>query len=312
MLLFRCVKRRRQRMRVSRFLLPFMSPLTTDIALRIPYQDCDMHQTVRAAAYLRYMQEAAFAGSAAAGYTNERYQAMQRVWLIRENHLEFLAPLHYSAGLCLKTWVADFRRVRSQRVYEMWTHGAGEEHLAARGLTDWVFVDTHTGQPAPVPLEMIASFLPYTQTAGGPERIRFPAQKPPAAGIHISQRRVPWRELDSVGHVNNAVYGDYIEDALYEYLAALGWLPARLTEAGLAFAPQSLHIEYRQPAWFGDVLTVTTWLDQGHAAGFVCHSVVQRAADHELLAQAFAAWHSVDAATRAPCPLPADLLSILP
>lgn len=278
-----------------------------------------MHQMVRAAAYLRYMQEAAFVGSAAAGYSNERYVAMQRVWLIRENHVEFFDPLRYGDVLRLVTWVADFRRVRSQRVYELWAHNedgdaparSGVERLTARGLTDWVFVDTRNGHPAPIPDEMIAAFQPYAASDNGQERARFPTQKPPTEAISSRLHTVPWRELDSVGHVNNAVYGDYAENAMYEQVAALGWPPARLAETGLALAPQSFHIEYRQPAWFGDSLAVGAWLGEADAGGFVCHSTVRRVADQELLAQAFAAWRSVNLLTRAPRPLPHDLLTAI-
>ena len=296
-----------------------MSPLTTEITLRVPYQDCDMHQVVRAAAYLRYMQEAAFAGSAAAGYTNERYQAMQRVWLIRENQIEFLTPLRYGDALRMVTWVADFRRVRSLRAYEFWAHSeAGyasqpdrDERLVARGHTDWVFIDQTSGLPAPVPDEMIAAFLPPGETAGrGLERSRFPAPNMAAAPFN-RQRSVQWRDLDSVGHVNNAAYLDYTEDAAYQLVAAAGWPPEKMAAARLALAPRRLRIEYRQPAWFADAITVQAQIARPAAGEFECLASVLRSNDDELLAHTATVWGCVASDTRLAQPLPAELAAAL-
>jgi YbgC/YbaW family acyl-CoA thioester hydrolase len=70
-------------------------PLTTELLHPVPYHECDVYQIVRDACYLRLMQEAAFAASAAVGYDDARYQTMRRVWLIRESLIDFIQPLRY-------------------------------------------------------------------------------------------------------------------------------------------------------------------------------------------------------------------------
>ena len=93
-------------------------PLTHVRTFRVRHYECDAYGHVNYANYLRYMQEAAFDASAAAGYDLDRYEAMGRHWLVRETDIEYLRPLRYGDTVQVKTWVADFRRIRSRRAYE--------------------------------------------------------------------------------------------------------------------------------------------------------------------------------------------------
>jgi acyl-CoA thioester hydrolase len=287
-------------------------PLLTELTQRVNYHECDVNQIVRDACYLRYMQEAAFEASAAAGYWDDHYQAIRRIWLIRESAVDFLTPLRYGDQVRVRTWVADFRRVRSRRAYELWASGQdgysqtapGEERLAARAYTDWVFLDRDTGRPAVIPDEVISAFFPDGQPGEVQERERFPAALPPATGVVTLRRPVQWRDLDSVGHVNNAAYGDYIEDAARQAASLCGWPAIRMAAQGFDLATRQLRIEYRQPALPGDELVISTWLSELTQEGAVRHTTVTRAADGELLAQGYARWGCVDMKTRAAMAMP--------
>lgn len=284
-------------------------PLITELLHRVAYHECDMNQMVRDACYLRYMQEAAFQASAAAGYGDERYQAMRRIWLIRESALDFRAPLRYGDQVAVRTWVADFRRVRSRRAYEL--RRAADGLLIACAYTDWAFLDRDTGRPALIPPELIAGFFPDDQPGEALERARFPVAPPAPAGLVALRQAVQWRDLDSVGHVNNAAYGDAIENAGREAARACGWPASRMADAGFDLATRRLRIEYRHPALPGDELLISTWLSALTEQGALRHTTVVRAADGELLAQAEAAWGCVDVQSRAAIPAPAPLLEAL-
>ncbi len=292
-------------------------PLLTDLIRRVNYHECDVNQIVRDACYLRYMQEAAFEASAAAGYWDDRYQAMRRIWLIRESAVEVIEPLRYGDSVRVRTWVADFRRVRSRRAYELWAirtdgpmsyvqSGRDTDRLVARAYTDWVFLDRDTGRPAVIPEEVIAAFLPAETTVEAQERERFPAAPMPAEGVVTLRRPVQWRDLDSVGHVNNAAYGDYIEDAARQAARLRGWPASRMAAEGFDLATQQLRIEYRQPALPDDELVISTWLSGVTEQGAVRHTTVARGADGELLAQGYARWGCVDVKTRLPVAMPSD------
>src|SRR3989442_14500169 len=122
------------------------------------------------------------------------------MWLVRGSRLALPGPAGAGERLAIRTWVEASRRVRSHRRYAV--HGAdGVPVLEA--LTDWVYVDVESGRPRRVPREFETAFAAST----GREREAWsapPAPPAPALGSH----RVRACEVDSIGHVNNAVYLD--------------------------------------------------------------------------------------------------------
>ncbi len=66
-------------------------------------------------------------------------------------------------------------------------------------------------------------------------------------------------EMDALGHVNNAVYLHYLEQAAYEHSAAAGFSDERTRELGGMWIVRRHEIEYLRPAAAGDVLQVVTW-----------------------------------------------------
>lgn len=284
-------------------------PFFFERTFRVRHHECDIHRIVRDATYFRYMQEAAFDASAAAGYGQRRYMAMGRLWLIRETDVEFILPLRYGDAVQVKTWIGDFRRVQSRRMYELRHEVTGE--LVARAHTDWAFLDRATGHPTAIPDDLIAAFFPEGAPAEAFSRKRFPDAPPPPPGVVTLRRRVEWRDLDAVGHVNNAAYADYVEDCARQAVAHAGWPIARMSVEGFDLATCSLSIDYRHPALPGDELEVATWLSDVSPDHAVRHTTIVRVADGVLLAQARAQWRCVDVNTRQPVTAPKAFLDEL-
>ena len=67
---------------------------------------------------------------------------------------------------------------------------------------------------------------------------------------------VRFRDCDPLGHVNNAVYLTYLEQARIAHWRALGGfgIPDRAGEPGVILA--RVEIDYRAPARYGDLLEV--------------------------------------------------------
>ena len=186
-------------------------PLVHERTFRVRHYECDAYGHLNHANYLRYMQETAFDASAAAGYDMARYDALGHRWLVRATGIEYLRQLQYNDQVHIRTWVDDFRRVRSRRIYEF--RCANGDGLAARASTDWVYANTVTGQPVAIPPEMVTAFYPEGAPAPGAQRDRFPEAPPPPPGIFKSHHRVEWRDIDPARHVNNAAYLAYVESA---------------------------------------------------------------------------------------------------
>jgi acyl-CoA thioester hydrolase len=64
---------------------------------------------------------------------------------------------------------------------------------------------------------------------------------------------VPYRDIDAMGHLNNAVYLAYFETARQKYW---GRITGSRLYIDIEFVVASAAIDYRKPAYMGDVLEV--------------------------------------------------------
>jgi acyl-CoA thioester hydrolase len=221
------------------------------------------------------MQEAAMDASSAAGYSVPWYDANGTMWLIRATDLTLLHPVHSDDHVIIKTWVADFRRVRSRRAYEIRHADSGQ--IVAQALTDWVYLDTATLRPATVPDEMLQGFWPEGPPDDDlPPREPFPDDPPPEDAF-TQTRPVHWSDLDQAGHVNNAMYLDVMEDCGAADPAQDNLTP--LVEADAPYVARRFRLDYRLPALLGETLHVVTWRADAESRRYV----VRRASDGERL-----------------------------
>ncbi len=248
------------------------------------YWECSALGHLSSTNYFRWMQEAAFGASAAVGYDWPRYRDSGHAWLVRETDIRYLRPLRYGERVDLKTWVMDFRRSRSRRAYEFISGETGRP--AASAVTDWVYVDAGTLQPAVVPAEMQAAFSPDGPPEGAPPRERFPASPEAPVDVFSISRQVEWRDIDMMWHVNNAVYLAYVEEAGVRLAEAHGWSAERMTEERSAIITRRHRIEYLQAARMGDDLDIATWYSDTGRATAVRHCLIRRVEDSQLLARA--------------------------
>jgi acyl-CoA thioester hydrolase len=225
-------------------------------------------------------------------------------WLIRETEIEYMQPLQYGDTVAVKTWVKDFRRVRSRRAYEFVLSGTGA--IIARGATDWVFMDTIRQRPATIPPELMTAFFPEGPPRSAPSRQRFPKPPLPPPGVFHHTRRVEWRDLDEIQHVNNATYLAYLEDAGIQALAAFGWPLTRLASEGLRVIARRHRIEYKQPAVLDDELLISIWHADASNGNAVRHCTIHRSSDEALVAQASTELTLVNTETGCPVSTPAD------
>ncbi len=250
----------------------------------VRYWECNALGHLSSTSYFRWMQEAAFAASAAAGYDWARYRQLGHVWLVRETDVRYLKPIRYGDRVSLKTWVLDFRRSRSRRAYEFTLPDTGG--TAATAVTDWVWVDARTLQPAVVPAEMQAAFSPDGPLEAAPPRERFPASPDAPPDVFTIARQVEWRDIDMMWHVNNAVYLAYVEEAGVRLAEAHGWSAERMTEEHSAILTRRHRIEYRQTVGMGDDLDIATWYADAGRATALRHCVIRRAGGGGLVARA--------------------------
>jgi acyl-CoA thioester hydrolase len=273
---------------------------------RIRHYECDANGHLNNASYLRFMQEAATDASADAGYDEDRYRQMDRTWLAYATEIEYFQPCGYNDTLEVKTWVMDFRRASSRRVYEFRLADSGE--LIARAHTDWIYLNTQTGKTISIPPEMAESFYPEGPPESFPARPPYPAAPPPPQGAFRWRRQVEWKDIDQLQHVNNAIYLEYAGECGAQHVAALGWPWERMKQAGFAIFLRRNHIQYKQPALLRDELEIATWLYQVRRSTAMRIYTIRRAEDGALLSEIHAMGVCVNLASGQPVRWPEQLM----
>lgn len=114
--------------------------------------------------------------------------------------------------------------------------------------------------------------------------------------------------MDALGHVNNAVYQHYLEQAAIEHSEFLGFGPKRYEELGGVFVMRRIEIEYLRPAVAGDTLEVTTWLQQVRGPRAIRRYEIRQQGEEQLLVTAEALWVWVDTKIMRPRAIPQLIL----
>ena len=107
--------------------------------VRISHHELDAFGRVYPAAYLRHLAAVAVDASSAAGFDARWYATNGVHWLVRRTTFTLHAPASVGTDLEVRTWVEDFRRVRSQRRYEV---RKIDGSLVLDAVTDWVLVES--------------------------------------------------------------------------------------------------------------------------------------------------------------------------
>lgn len=222
--------------------------------------ELDTHSCVTFSALTNYMQEAAMQASASNGYDYEWYQDNNRVWVARTHSIRYFAQPRYLDELEMRTWVSDYRRVQSFREYEL--RRTSDNAPILRGRTNWVYVDTEKLRPQRAPDNFVEAFQPDETTMTpldngitAPVTIDEPL-------VRKEERRVHSYEIDAAGHVNNAVYIQWGENALAALLRGVGWAAERFAGEATSMSPVGREINYFRGALEGETLRLETKLAQ--------------------------------------------------
>lgn len=131
-------------------------------------------------------------------------------------------------------------------------------------------------------------------------------QVPPSSSAHAFELGVAVlpADIDELGHVNNTVYLRWVQDVATEHWRATADSAAQET---IAWVVVRHEIDYKAPAVSGDDVLLRTWLGHGSRATFERFTEIQRTKDRLLLARARTLWCPINATTRRPIRVPAEV-----
>ena len=216
------------------------------VPYRIRFDECGPEGIVRTSALLRYAQDVAWIHSERLGFDRPWYAERGLAWVVRAAELGILAPVSLGATLSISTAITGFRKVWARRRTEARLE---DGTLALWCHTDWVMTD-HRGMPGRVPPEFPAAFA-VVPGSFEPGRVPLPPTPSDAA---VLVTRVRPQDVDPMGHVNNAAYLDYLEEALIAAGSA--------AQAAMAATPRRVRLEYVQAAAPSAVLDGVAWAER--------------------------------------------------
>jgi acyl-CoA thioesterase FadM len=272
--------------------------------VRVRHHEVDPFGRLTPASLLRHCAQVAIDASADAGFDAAFYAGAGGHWIIRRTAFERTGMARDEDVLTFRTWVEDFRRVRSHRCYEV---QSADGMPIATARTDWVYVDLASGRPRRIPAEIEQAFGHVP--GNGPARDAWSAPPPPPGAVRTAQR-VRWSDLDALVHVNNAAWLDLLVEATLDVLAGLGWPAARLVAAGAMPHVVAGDLEYLDAARHGDALETLTWCAAA-SDGIVVHQETRRAADGVLTVRAATTWRWQHEPAFSPAAPPAELTAAL-
>jgi acyl-CoA thioesterase FadM len=198
----------------------------------------------KTSALLGYVADVAWRHSEVLGFPRPWYRERGLAWVVRAIDLDLVLPIHDGDEVRVSTRIDGFRRVMCRRRSEIRTADRG---VAGEVGVDWAMTDGR----APIRIPADFTQIPGVDLAPfAPTRVDLPAAPPDVVGAPIVPRL---RELDPQGHVNNAVYLDWMDEAV----ATAGGVD------DVRAAARRYRLEYLRSAGPGAALRSLAWRDSG-------------------------------------------------
>ncbi len=120
---------------------------------------------------------------------------------------------------------------------------------------------------------------------------------------HLFAIRIDPADIDFMGHVNNASYLKWVQDAVIDHWRALA--PAEAVAQHLWVALKH-EITYRRPTFANDTPIAHVVLEKVQGARAMYQTVIKRGED--VLAEVHSSWCCIDAETLRPARIARDLI----
>lgn len=245
---------------------------------------------ISAGTLLRYLEQAATEASAAAGFPRSWYDERDSAWVVRQMTLEVERPIILTDELAFDTWPSQYARFQAYREYLATSQSTGQ--LLARARAHWIYVGRQRGLPIRLPPEIPEQAIPDPQTVSFSALPVITAPGDAVPSFHQSLIARSY-EADIMGHINNTIYIDWLEEGVHSALAQLpvDIIPQQEESAqGTRAFLQSGSIDYMKPSRPGEHLEIITTLTGRYAHGLAWSQVILRKASEEPIVRAETCW----------------------
>jgi YbgC/YbaW family acyl-CoA thioester hydrolase len=120
---------------------------------------------------------------------------------------------------------------------------------------------------------------------------------------------VRYHECDAYGHVNNAHYARYMQEAAFEASADVGYTPAWYAANDRIFVVRATHIDFLQQAAYRDRLEVKTWISDARRVTARRQYEIRNAATGALVCKGHSDWVLAQPSTQSLVALSDEMLA---
>ncbi len=115
-------------------------------------------------------------------------------------------------------------------------------------------------------------------------------------------------DIDANGHVHQSVYLDYLLFARVDQMErCYGMSVQEFFDRGLSWAARTIRIEYLKPVFFGETVTVRTWVEEIGKKSVTVGFQILKKKTGELSAEGCAVYVLIDARSGKPADIPEDV-----
>jgi acyl-CoA thioester hydrolase len=119
---------------------------------------------------------------------------------------------------------------------------------------------------------------------------------------HRTTLEVRFRDIDAFGHVNNAVFFSYVEQARIRYL--LDVLESETAFDRMPLILARVELDYRSPIFFGETVSIGTRIDRVGRTSFAMSHRMTAGDDDRLVGEVQSVLVAYDYAAAGPMPVP--------
>lgn len=172
----------------------------------VDYEDVDTRFLMKLPVLFQRLQRAALYHSASVGLGSETLRAAGGAWILSRMLVEIRRMPRYGETVTLRTWHKGSAGFRAGRDFVVLCDG----EMAAAATSQWLYLDLHRQRIAKIPLDVAEPYTTEEEDVLEAGAIDFAVNKgfDPEATVTITTRD---GDYDPNGHVNNAVYLDYLD-----------------------------------------------------------------------------------------------------
>ncbi|MGA1845579.1 acyl-[acyl-carrier-protein] thioesterase [Deferribacter abyssi] len=173
--------------------------------------DIDFKGELTLNAIAKYFQIAAITHSNYAGYTNGFFTESGFAWILNRLHIKILEYPVYMDKINVITWSKGSKGFFAFRDFIL--EKSGEKCVV--GSSVWLLIDVTNKRPVKVKKEIVEKYTVENKNAFNSNIRQYKPDKIEKAD-NVFEYQLRYKDYDINGHVNNSVYFELIEDAIYK------------------------------------------------------------------------------------------------